>query len=243
MIAIGSLLLVVAISLLVTRVATVMLTATGLSREVARFQARSAFTGAGYTTTESESVVNHPVRRRIVMGADAARERGPRRGRQLADDRLHARRPPARGAQAGRARRGPARARLGLEIPARRPLADAADPADAVALYRRPAARPRRPAPAGRGLCRRRAAGRGGRLDGRAGRSRSWRCATRASPSSGSRTAASTTALRTATRASSRATRSSSTAAAPTSRSSTAAPPARPATAPTRSRSSRRRAA
>jgi hypothetical protein len=68
MIAIGSLLLVVAISLLVTRVATVMLTATGLSREVARFQSRSAFTGAGFTTTESETVVNHPVRRRIVMG-------------------------------------------------------------------------------------------------------------------------------------------------------------------------------
>lgn len=67
MIAIGSLLLVVAVSLLVTRVATVMLTATGLSREVARFQARSAFTGAGFTTAESETVVNHPLRRRIVL--------------------------------------------------------------------------------------------------------------------------------------------------------------------------------
>ena len=67
MLAIGSLLLVVAVSLLVTRVATVMLTATGVSREVARFQARSAFTGAGFTTRETESVVNHPVRRRIVM--------------------------------------------------------------------------------------------------------------------------------------------------------------------------------
>ncbi|QDV27962.1 potassium/proton antiporter [Aureliella helgolandensis] len=40
---------------------------TGLSREAARFQARSAFTGVGYTTRESESIVNHPVRRRIVM--------------------------------------------------------------------------------------------------------------------------------------------------------------------------------
>ena len=40
---------------------------TGLSREAARFQARSAFSGVGYTTTEAESVVNHPVRRRIVM--------------------------------------------------------------------------------------------------------------------------------------------------------------------------------
>lgn len=41
---------------------------TGLSREAARFQARSAFSGVGYTTTESESIVSHPVRRRIVMG-------------------------------------------------------------------------------------------------------------------------------------------------------------------------------
>jgi hypothetical protein len=54
-------------SLLVTRVATVMLTLTGMSRESARFQARSAFSGTGFTTTESESVVNHPVRRRVIL--------------------------------------------------------------------------------------------------------------------------------------------------------------------------------
>ena len=59
--------LVVAFSILITRVATVALTLTGLSREVARFQARSALSGAGFTTAESESMVNHPVRRRIVM--------------------------------------------------------------------------------------------------------------------------------------------------------------------------------
>lgn len=40
---------------------------TGLSREAARFQARSAFSGVGYTTLEAESIVNHPVRRKIVM--------------------------------------------------------------------------------------------------------------------------------------------------------------------------------
>jgi hypothetical protein len=34
---------------------------------LARFQARSAFTGSGFTTTESERVVQHPVRRRIIM--------------------------------------------------------------------------------------------------------------------------------------------------------------------------------
>jgi hypothetical protein len=67
MIPIFSLLLVVTLSILITRVATIALIHTGLSRESARFQARSAFTGAGFTTNESEQVVNHPVRRRIVM--------------------------------------------------------------------------------------------------------------------------------------------------------------------------------
>lgn len=62
-----SLLMVVVLSMIVNRIATVALTLTGLSRESARFQARSAFTGAGFTTAESEKVVNHPVRRRIVM--------------------------------------------------------------------------------------------------------------------------------------------------------------------------------
>lgn len=67
MIAIISLLIVVSLSILVTRIATIALTHTGLSKESARFQARSAFTGAGFTTTESEGVVNHPVRRRIIL--------------------------------------------------------------------------------------------------------------------------------------------------------------------------------
>jgi lipid-A-disaccharide synthase-like uncharacterized protein len=44
----------------------VALRLTGMSVDVARFQARSAFTGAGFTTSESESVVNHPVRRRVI---------------------------------------------------------------------------------------------------------------------------------------------------------------------------------
>lgn len=67
MAAILSLLIVLTLSLVVTRAATIALTATGMSREAARFQARSAFSGAGFTTTESESVVRHPVRRRIIM--------------------------------------------------------------------------------------------------------------------------------------------------------------------------------
>lgn len=40
---------------------------TGLGRDSARFQARSAFTGVGFTTAEAEDLVGHPVRRRIVM--------------------------------------------------------------------------------------------------------------------------------------------------------------------------------
>ncbi|MDP9072429.1 MAG: TrkA C-terminal domain-containing protein [Actinomycetota bacterium] len=62
------LLLVVAIlSLLITRIATIALTATGMSRPSARFQARSALSGVGFTTSESETVVAHPARRRIIM--------------------------------------------------------------------------------------------------------------------------------------------------------------------------------
>lgn len=60
MIAILSLLAVLIVSLLITRIATVALTLTGLPRELARFQARSAFTGVGFTTSETEKVVNHP---------------------------------------------------------------------------------------------------------------------------------------------------------------------------------------
>ena len=67
MISIVSLLVVLTLSILVTRVATVALTHTGLSRESAKFQARSAFTGVGFTTNESEKLVNHPLRRRILL--------------------------------------------------------------------------------------------------------------------------------------------------------------------------------
>jgi hypothetical protein len=66
MIPIISVLLVVILSVVVIRVATVALVHTGMGREAARFQARSAFTGVGYTTNEAESIVTHPVRRRIA---------------------------------------------------------------------------------------------------------------------------------------------------------------------------------
>jgi hypothetical protein len=67
MLSVFSLLVILFFSILITRIATVVLTHTGLSRQSARFQARSAFTGVGFTTTESENLVNHPVRRRVLM--------------------------------------------------------------------------------------------------------------------------------------------------------------------------------
>lgn len=67
MLAILSLLVVITLALVVTRIASSALTLTGLSADVARFQARSAFTGCGFTTAEAEDMVRHPVRRRIIM--------------------------------------------------------------------------------------------------------------------------------------------------------------------------------
>lgn len=61
-------LLALTISLIAIRVGTMALMLTGLSREAARFQSHSAFTSVGFTTSESESVVEHPVRRHLVMG-------------------------------------------------------------------------------------------------------------------------------------------------------------------------------
>ena len=61
------LLIALIVSLIVTRIASVALTLTGLSTDSARFQARSAFTGCGFTTSESEQLVNHPLRRKILM--------------------------------------------------------------------------------------------------------------------------------------------------------------------------------
>ena len=62
-----SVLIAITISLLITRIATEALTLTGLSRTSAKFQARSAFTGTGFATAESEAIVKHPLRRRIIM--------------------------------------------------------------------------------------------------------------------------------------------------------------------------------
>lgn len=64
--AIITLAVIVLLALLVNRIATAALVFTGMSREMAKFQARSAFSTVGFTTSEAESVVNHPVRRKII---------------------------------------------------------------------------------------------------------------------------------------------------------------------------------
>ncbi len=62
-----SLIVIFTLSVLITKIATEALVHTGLSKQSAKFQARSAFTGVGFTTNEAEHIVNHPVRRRIIM--------------------------------------------------------------------------------------------------------------------------------------------------------------------------------
>ncbi|NJE07085.1 potassium transporter TrkA [Thermococcus sp. M39] len=66
MIALISFLLVILVSIIIVRIGAVALEMTGLSRDVAAFQAQSAFSGTGFTTSESEYVVSHPVRRKII---------------------------------------------------------------------------------------------------------------------------------------------------------------------------------
>ena len=66
MVAAFSLLIIFAISFFFVRLAAVALRLTGLPEQNARFQAMSALTGTGYTTTEAEMIVNYPIRRKII---------------------------------------------------------------------------------------------------------------------------------------------------------------------------------
>ncbi len=61
-----ALLVIAVVSLFVVRIGATALMMTGLSREVADFQAVSCFFGVGFTTVEAEMIVTHPVRRRIA---------------------------------------------------------------------------------------------------------------------------------------------------------------------------------
>jgi hypothetical protein len=62
-----SLIIILFITMLINRIATIALSHTGLSQDAAKFQARSAFTGSGFTTRETETVMDHPIRRKIVF--------------------------------------------------------------------------------------------------------------------------------------------------------------------------------
>lgn len=66
MLALFSLLIIILLSIVVVRIGAIALELTGLSPEIASFQAQSAFSGVGFTTREAEAIVTHPVRRRIV---------------------------------------------------------------------------------------------------------------------------------------------------------------------------------
>lgn len=66
MIAALSLLLILGISFFLIRLAGVALKLTGMPEQNARFQAVSALTGTGFTTTEAEMIVNYPIRRKII---------------------------------------------------------------------------------------------------------------------------------------------------------------------------------
>jgi len=65
--AVISLLTVLTLSLLITRLAVAAMMLTGVSHQLARLQILSAHLGVGFTTSESEHIVNHPVRRRILV--------------------------------------------------------------------------------------------------------------------------------------------------------------------------------
>lgn len=66
MVHILALFVIITLSMFIVRAGGLALNRTGLSRESAMFQSQSAFMGVGFTTTEAETVVTHPVRRRII---------------------------------------------------------------------------------------------------------------------------------------------------------------------------------
>jgi hypothetical protein len=63
---VGILLITILVSFIVVRIGGFALQLTGIEPGVATFQALSAFSGTGFTTTEAERVVRHRARRRII---------------------------------------------------------------------------------------------------------------------------------------------------------------------------------
>ena len=66
MVALIPLFVIITLSIIIVRIGAVALAMTGVSKDLAVFQAQFAFSGVGFTTNKSESVVKHPVRRRII---------------------------------------------------------------------------------------------------------------------------------------------------------------------------------
>jgi hypothetical protein len=60
------LLIFISVSYLIVQGGAIALEMTGLEKSMARFQSLSAFSGTGFTTREAETVVNHPLRRKII---------------------------------------------------------------------------------------------------------------------------------------------------------------------------------
>lgn len=97
MYAIVLLVVVATLSLVITRVASVMLTGTGMAREAARFQARSALSGVGFTTGSSAHLPDpavpvsvQPGDTALIYGHDEALGTLSRRTRGTEGDQEHA---------------------------------------------------------------------------------------------------------------------------------------------------------
>ncbi|MCL5036226.1 MAG: TrkA C-terminal domain-containing protein [Chloroflexi bacterium] len=60
-------LLTVSVSYIVVRIGAIALRITGLEWNAARFEALSAFSRTGFTTSEAEKVIDSPLRRRIII--------------------------------------------------------------------------------------------------------------------------------------------------------------------------------
>lgn len=58
--------IVVFVSVMIRKVATIALELTGLDRSKSSFQALSAITSTGFTTREAELIIIHPMRRKII---------------------------------------------------------------------------------------------------------------------------------------------------------------------------------
>tara|TARA_B100000315_G_C14531033_1_gene566191 strand:- start:911 stop:1582 length:672 start_codon:yes stop_codon:yes gene_type:complete len=59
--------IIIVVFFFVVRVATVILKFTGMDERTARFQAISAFTGTGFTTTEAETILEDKIRRKTII--------------------------------------------------------------------------------------------------------------------------------------------------------------------------------